>query len=144
MARTVRNCRPIIAAPCPRKWEALVETSDDAVRHCSTCAKPVFFCATDEETLAHARAGDCVAREVPDRGNLGPIVVGRPRMPIVATPDQLANRARVQRERGIDDILAWDLAAYARDCPACDWPVPSFRVTCKVCGAAVGRLQAEG
>ena len=102
LPRTIRNCRPVIAEPCPRKWEALTDTADPAVRHCESCGKSVFFCATDEETIAHARAGECVAREEPEPGDLGRMVLGRPSVPVVVTPEQMANRARLARERGIN------------------------------------------
>jgi hypothetical protein len=139
LQRTVRNCRPTIPVPCPKQWEALEETADPYIRHCQACSRHVFFCSTDEQTLEHARAGDCVAREVPNRSEMAHIVLGRPRPPVVETPTERDARARIARERAIDDILAWDLSAYERDCPACGYPLPNFRCACRVCGEIVGR-----
>jgi len=141
LLRTVRNCRPTIPAPCPKRWEALAQTPDPDVRHCETCNQPVHFCSTDEQTLEHARAGHCVAREVPDRSELAPIVLGRPALPSVETVEQREARARFTREREIDDILAWDLGAYDRSCPTCGYPVPNFRPSCRICGTRVGRMR---
>ena len=139
LLRTVRNCRPNIPVPCPKHWDALSRTADGSVRHCETCDTNVYFCSTDEETLGHARAGHCIAREVPDQSELPKLVLGRPALPVVISNEQGEARQRYARERAIDDILSWDISAYDRACPACAYPVPNFRSSCRVCGAVVGR-----
>jgi len=140
LLRTIRNCRPSIPVPCPKRWDALTETTSLAIRHCETCKSDVHFCATDEETLVHARAGHCVAREVPDPSELPNVILGRPAVPAVMSADQVEARSRNARERAIDDILNWDMAAYDRSCPTCSYPVPNFRSACRVCGTVVGRF----
>src|SRR5689334_18604743 len=139
LVRTIRNCRPAIPVPCPKQWDALAVTAADHVRHCDTCSNLVYFCATDEQTLEHARAGHCIARALPDQSELGRIVVGRPAQPVAETPTQSQARTLRARERAIDDLLAWDLASYDRCCGRCGYPVPNFRKTCRVCGTIVGR-----
>jgi hypothetical protein len=93
-----------------------------------------------EETLAHARAGHCVAREVPDESELPAIVLGRPSIPIEPSPEQRAALKQMARERAIDDILAWNLSDYSRCSPTCNFPVPDFRSTCRVCNTHLGRI----
>lgn len=46
---------------CPKRWDALTPTRSDVVRHCSVCAKPVYFCATLDEVRARGARRECVA-----------------------------------------------------------------------------------
>jgi hypothetical protein len=104
-----------------------------------TLHEDVHFCRTDEETLRHARAGHCIAREEPHPDELPYLMLGRPAIPPVVTPEQEQARALRAREGGITAAL--DNARYegARDCPECGYPVPSFRKTCYVCAFELGR-----
>jgi hypothetical protein len=87
--QTIRNCPlPIFRQVCPQKWEALAPTGDAGVRHCGQCDQQVFLCSTAEETLNHARAGHCVAREIPDSSELPTMYLGRPRNVPPWTPEQ--------------------------------------------------------
>jgi hypothetical protein len=124
---------------CLKTWEGLQPTADSDVRHCAQCNEDVHFCRTDEETLRHARAGHCIAREEPLSEELPHLVLGRPESPPVVTPEQQQASALRARERGITDAL--DNARYegARDCPECGYPVPRFRKTCYVCAFELGR-----
>lgn len=117
----------------------MTPTADPGVRHCGACQRNVYFCLTDAETISHAKAGDCVARDRPARDQLGPMIIGRPQVRPTPTPAQLEARRLVARERAIDDILAWDFDAYNRVCTGCGYPIPTFRLSCKVCGNHVGR-----
>ncbi len=139
MLRTIRNCTIRPKAVCPKQWNDLAPTDSPTSRHCSKCDHDVHFCATDEETLAHARAGHCVAREEPDGSELR-FIVGRPTPP----PPEVAARqklalARRKREHGINILLNGRLEAPSRPCPDCVYPVPTFRDSCYVCGRALGR-----
>lgn len=137
--RTIRTCPVRMKFTCPRTWEGLQPTADSDIRHCTQCNEDVHFCRTDEETLRHARAGHCIAREEPHPDELPHLVLGRPAVHPVRTPEQERASALRRREAGITDAL--DNARYegARDCPGCGYPVPSFRRTCYVCSFELGR-----
>lgn len=131
LPRTIRNCRAVIESPCPRQWDELAETSEPSVRHCASCNREVFFCASDEETIAHARAGDCVAREVPDSRNLGPSIIGRPTIRQEPTPDQAARRLLMRRE-GSTTYLLGTLPTTSETVPRATIPSQTFapRASC--------------
>lgn len=137
--RTIRTCAVRMKVVCPKTWEGLQPTADSGVRHCAQCNEDVHFCRTDEETLRHARAGHCIARETPHPDELPQLVLGRPAIPLDRTPEQEQAGAWLAREGGITASL--DNARYegARDCPECGYPVPSFRKTCYVCAFELGR-----
>lgn len=46
---------------CPKSWAALATTGEDRVRHCDTCQRDVYFCATLDEVMERGRASQCVA-----------------------------------------------------------------------------------
>jgi hypothetical protein len=135
---TVRNCPLPFRVKCSLQWEGLQATDDPAVRHCEQCRRDVFFCRTDEETLAHARAGHCIAREEPGELALPRMVLGEPEEPIVVTAEQESAREWLARERGITDAIK-NIDAI-RNCPECGYPVPHWRTDCRVCGFAIGRV----
>src|SRR5215475_6768376 len=72
----VQVCGLMFKRQCPLKWENLAATADPRVRHCRTCEREVYFCASDEETLAHAGQGHCIAREASPYSELR--LVGEP------------------------------------------------------------------
>jgi hypothetical protein len=137
--RTVRNCRDGFAFVCPKRWEGLAPTGDENVRHCPACNEDVFFCRTDEETLRRAKAGQCIAREMPDGSELSPIVLGRPETPLVPTPEQEEAGRAWRRERGIDAALE-NLKYAHRACPGCGYPMPDWKLRCTVCDRELGRV----
>lgn len=137
--RTIRNCAVRLKVVCPKIWDDLQATGDADVRHCAQCDQDVHYCRTDAETLAHGRAGHCVAREEPDRSELPKLVLGRPAVPVEVTEQQAVAQRRSAREHGISRLLNGRLEGTSRECPECAWPVPDFRVRCYVCGAHVGR-----
>lgn len=67
---TIRNCDKQFHFVCPQKWGELQETEDKTKRFCDKCEQTVYFCITDDETRKHARAGHCIAREIPDTSEL--------------------------------------------------------------------------
>lgn len=136
--RTIRNCLPTFRFTCPKQWGELATTVDPAVRHCGSCDRPVYFCTTDAETIAHARVGNCIAREEPSADAVGRIVLGQPAIPLPVTPEQAEARRVRARERGIDDAIR-NAATATRICPRCDYPAPDWRLTCRVCGFEIGR-----
>jgi len=136
--KTVRLCKVHIKA-CPREWDKLAETTRDDVRHCSECDRDVHFSTSDEDTIAKARAGLCVARWEPHPDSVRRrLVLGRPivsKLPPL-TPEEEAVLTRSRRERGIAESLA--RVGYATvDCAQCGYPVPKFRKSCYVCGTSV-------
>jgi hypothetical protein len=138
--RTIRNCTVRVKTPCPRTWDDLTPTSEPSVRHCGECGKDVYFCATDAETIDHARAGHCIAREEPHRSELSRLIVGR--ATVSAEPTERQRRALElrRREHGITLLVnSGRLQGATRPCPECSYPVPGFRKSCCVCGFEVGR-----
>jgi len=130
---TVRNCNVRIAEPCPKQWEHLDVTNDESVRHCASCGKDVHYCRTDEQTIAHAKAGHCIARLAPDKAELPPVVIGRPTVQHVPTEQERTAQEWASRERRVDEAIK-DALSVSVSCPACGYPAGEWRKTCKVCG----------
>ena len=137
---TIRNCDAKgFDFVCPQDWYALETTDVESQRYCSHCKQTVYFCVTDDETLSQARAGHCIARELPDSSEIPGIYVGRPKEPIQRnTETQEQALEWTHRERGIDDSLK-NIDA-GRCCPKCQYPAPDWRKTCRVCGFEMGRV----
>jgi hypothetical protein len=135
---TIRNCSTVFRLQCPRLWNELTETAVAEIRHCEVCQQDVYFCFTDSETIEHAKAGHCIAREMPDRTELPRVFVGRPKYPIETTPSQQAASETAQRERGIDDAIR-NARDANRCCSECGYPAPDWRVKCRICGFEFGR-----
>lgn len=137
--RTVRNCRANKRLRCPRAWIRLQATNQPDVRRCGVCASDVFFCRTDAETLQHARLGHTVARDEPHPSELPCFHV--PATDIQPAFTEAEGRALdlSRREHGIDQLINGRLDHEARACPACGYPVPTFRKSCFVCKLVVGR-----
>ena len=127
---------------CSKLWDELDVRADPAVRHCTQCGSDVFLCATDEETIAHAWAGHCIAREAPDSSELPSIVLGRPAVPVEYTPQQEEARRWNRRESAINDSIR-NASRSERSCPQCTYPAPLWRKTCRVCGYEMGRAVSE-
>src|SRR6187431_704151 len=125
--RTIRKCPIRMKFVCPRTWQDLRPTASADVRHCAHCQQDVYYCRTDEETLRHARAGHCIAREEPHPGELPRLVIGTPDESSVPTPEQEQARAWSRREDGIADALNNGPVEGDRDCPQCGYPVPGYR-----------------
>lgn len=142
-ARTIRNCLPVFRAVCPQQWDALAPTEDPGIRHCGGCDQRVYFCETDAETQAHARAGHCIAREMPDSSEVRAVYLGLARELPPETPEQAEAGRRRHRERGIDDAIK-NTGRSSRSCPGCHYPAPDWRVACRVCGYEFGRVAPSG
>ena len=102
---TIRNCDRVFRFQCPQLWTDLSATETADIRHCAVCDREVFFCTTDEETIEHAKAGHCIARELPDDDELPQTYLGEPNNVPDSTPDQEKAAAWSGRERGIDDSI---------------------------------------
>ncbi len=88
-----KDARLDFAYACPLRWEALSDGADASVRHCATCAKPVYHCATVEEAREHAWQGHCVAvdsRLTRTPGDLEPPYLGMT-MGIIALPERASD-----------------------------------------------------
>jgi uncharacterized protein (TIGR02996 family) len=46
---------------CPKQWEHLRSTTDDAIRFCEACKQNVYYCDTITAARDHAGSGHCVA-----------------------------------------------------------------------------------
>lgn len=141
-ARTIRNCLPVFRVVCPQRWESLAPTDELGVRHCGQCDQQVHFCTTDAETVAHAQAGHCIAREMPDSSEMRAVYVGQPVGLPPETPQQAEARRLMLRERGVDDAIK-NARSSSRCCPQCQYPAPDWRVSCRVCGFEFGRVLAD-
>jgi hypothetical protein len=76
--RTIRNCSFTWKVQCPKEWVELDATLSESVRHCQECERDVYYCATDDETLDHARLGHCIARAQPDDRHFDAVVAFGP------------------------------------------------------------------
>jgi uncharacterized protein (TIGR02996 family) len=56
----VENCG-LLTFECPKWWDTLTSTGDQAVRSCDSCQKAVHYCPTLDEARLHAWDGHCVA-----------------------------------------------------------------------------------
>lgn len=113
---------------CPNDWSELAPTEDSKVRTCGSCNHKVYFCETDQETIAHARAGRCIARLRPDERELPPMYLGRPTVEqLQRTPEQERADAWEQREIGIFYSLR---TLGPDDCETCGYPKVK---RCQVC-----------
>lgn len=137
---TVRNCPIEFRFKCSKLWDELGTTDRPEVRHCDSCDHDVFFCSTDEETIAHAKAGHCIARETPVRDEQTTVVLGFAAEMPKLTPQQEEAACWSAREGGINDSIR-NAARSTRACPECSYPAPDWRVTCRVCGFAMGRVR---
>ena len=142
-SRTIRNCTISFKFECPKRWEELSITSVEKTRFCNMCKSDVFFCETDEETIAHAKAGNCIARVQPDGNALPALTMGRPSVHAIPTAVQLEALAWAARERAIDDSIA-NATSSERSCTSCGYPAPNWRKTCRVCGLEMGRVADSG
>src|SRR3954453_8619995 len=128
----IRNCEKTFRFQCPKLWTELAATKISDVRHCSICNRDVHFCVTDEETVEHAKAGHCIAREIPDTGQRN-VVVGMPNIQEKKqSPEEVEASKWASRERGIDDSIR--NIDSARCCARCNYPAPPWRIHCRVCG----------
>jgi uncharacterized protein (TIGR02996 family) len=46
---------------CPQRWDTLLPTGEETVRHCSECQMDVHYCGSAREAYDLAEAGECVA-----------------------------------------------------------------------------------
>ena len=71
--RVVVEC-PLKFACTSRRWSDMEQTKSKHVRHCSTCAKDVFFVQSQAEWDQKVASGACVAIELHKQ-----FVMGEPR-----------------------------------------------------------------
>jgi hypothetical protein len=137
----IRNCRVKFRKVCPQQWEDLAPTVAEDVRFCDACARDVFFCVTDDDAVAHARAGHCIAKPVSDLSSLPsvPLVVGQPEVPPrKLTPEQWLLKEEADRENAKTYSLR-DVDYASRMCPRCSYPCAEWLRSCGVCGYGIGR-----
>lgn len=141
--KTIRNCDKEFKFICPKNWTDLKLRDSQNIRFCESCEKSVYYCLTFEETIAHAKVGNCIAREIPDDSELPVIKMGKPRspMPQLTESQERALKWRHQ-EDGIDDSIK-NIDA-ERVCSECGFPAPNWRVKCRVCGYEFGRIHPIG
>ncbi|HWB77359.1 MAG TPA: hypothetical protein VG755_20470 [Nannocystaceae bacterium] len=85
--KTILNCgkgkdespRVRFAFACPKRWQTLMPTTDDAVRHCQHCNELVYYCEDVAAATRRAHAGQCIAiaKEL-SNGGVDEAVLGRP------------------------------------------------------------------
>ncbi len=131
---TIRNCPVTFEFQCPKDWDQLDATNVPNVRHCTQCNENVFFCESDDETLARAKNGQCVARRMPEWPEGTPIMIGRPTHP----PELVELENLSEKERAVDEALQY-LDTATRFCPHCRWPLLPDQWHCFVCDKETGR-----
>jgi uncharacterized protein (TIGR02996 family) len=90
----IENCSLRFEFECPRKWEKLRTTEDDAVRFCDACEQNVYYCRDIRDAQRHAWQGHCVAVDAGvtrSRGDLDPPV--QMMLGMIARPENLENSA---------------------------------------------------
>jgi uncharacterized protein (TIGR02996 family) len=90
----IENCDEAFAFKCPKQWENLRATANNAVRHCTSCKKLVYYCRTLPEAQDHARQGHCVA-----------VQLGVLRYPGDLEPDEVAG-VFADEELAMGDFIA--------------------------------------
>ena len=101
----------------------------------------MYYCQSDAETIEHAKAQHCIAREMPVGSELPQMYLGIVRVPVEYTADQERALSWRNRERGIDDAIK--NADSVRACPECGYPAPPWRLDCRVCGFKMGRVALD-
>ncbi len=139
----IRNCPIKFGKVCPKSWDALRETDDQAVRHCDACREDVFFCSSDADAIAHAQKGHCIAMPVPKSARHGPTMMRRPKLPLAPlSAKEAAALAAYQKEESKSHALR-DIKYASRHCPDCGYPVSDWLPTCRVCGFKIGRFNSS-
>ena len=140
-SKLIRNCQVKFRKVCPEQWERLTSTASDSARFCHVCTREVFLCETDAEAVAHARAGDCIAKPIPDVSGLPAacVILGRPAVP----PKRPTRQERMAlqeaaREAGKTAALR-DIEYASRECPRCGYPCADWLKACRVCGRKLRR-----
>jgi hypothetical protein len=132
----VRNCQPDFLFICPKNWETLNPTEQDGVRFCGVCNEQVFLCETDEEMIAHAKAGHCVAKFLPTDRTPEFHVVGRPKEPMIIDGIYAREMAKSLSLRWIKFSIG--------DCPNCGFPMTEGlygQIACHVCSDIPGVIE---
>jgi hypothetical protein len=123
---------------------AVARVGRRCVKFCGTCSREVFLCDSDAEAVAHARAGHCIAKPVPDLSGLPParIILGKPEVP--APEPRLEERLLIeQHSHEVGKINALRDVEYAsRTCPRCGYPCADWLRVCGVCRHQIGARPA--
>ena len=59
---TITNCE--FKFKCPKKWDDLVITEDQKVRHCQQCNQSVTLCTSRKEIERLTSKGECIAIDI--------------------------------------------------------------------------------
>ena len=139
----IQHCPVAFQKVCPKLWRDLRQTSEENVRFCDTCQRPVFYCEGDAALIEHARQGHCIAtpsRDAPAEADepipflMGHVALTPPTHDIArqqAEDQQFYSEAR--KQRALKDI--WHAS---RTCPTCHFPCVDSLTECRVCGTHVG------
>lgn len=60
---SVEGCKQFDFA-CPQRWDAMLATAREDVRHCGSCRRDVYYFPTVDHARSAARMGHCVAIDV--------------------------------------------------------------------------------
>lgn len=79
--RESNSCGRRFRSQCTLQWSGLLPTSDENVRFCNDCSRPVYYCRDDEELRLRSSAGQCAAFDLYsiDRGSesiVGDLLMG--------------------------------------------------------------------
>ena len=129
---TIRNCPIKIKFECPKNWQELISTDEKNIKFCNKCNHNVYYCITDDETIYHAKSGDCIAREIPMQDELPILFIGKVEEQPEETIEQKKALKWTHRESGINQVIKLDNPS--KYCSTCGYPTAEYRRTCKVCG----------
>lgn len=100
--KTIQNCDLRFRFQCPKKWDALLPTSNPDVRGCEACARLVYFCKDEAQATEHAKQGHCIAVLAP--------IAGQPhRLPLAPDADE-AGRALLEIDANLLCLIPRDVA----------------------------------
>ena len=126
--KTIRNCNVSFEFVCPLTWDKLNATEDNNIRFCGECQRQVFFCSMDEETITHARAGDCIAREMPEDNSRNMIIIGRPSIEEIR--EDILREHYTRKEKAVDEAINLNSIF---SCSKCGYPKKDELSACEVC-----------
>jgi len=130
MFKHIRNCFRLV---CPRDWDSLKPTDEHNVRFCQSCSENVYLVENDADFIAHAQAGHCVAKALPNCHELPKMAWGRTAgfdidyahggtellQAILANQQKMEHIAWMDEAK--DEAIA--LIDVAHTCPTCDFPM---------------------
>ena len=100
----IENCPPEFELKCPRNWAELELTSEDGVRHCHECERPVYHAESLADAASHQREGHCIAWEDKSVHGFKHFILGEPSGPAFASPEGVEALPLAEEDAHPDDV----------------------------------------